>query len=65
MFCFFFFFFLLSVSSISSHSSFLLLLKNAIQATHIVEELVSDSHRQMKEEEGRRIVAFEAFTLAE
>ena len=31
-------FFLLSVSSISSYSSFLLLLKKAIQATHIAEE---------------------------
>ena len=36
----------------------------AIQATHIAEELVSDSHKQMKEEEGRHIVAVEEFTLA-
>ena len=36
----------------------------AIQATHIAEELVSDSHKQMKEVEGRRIAAVEAFTLA-
>ena len=36
----------------------------AIQATHIAEELVNDSHKQMKEEEGRHIVAVEEFTLA-
>ena len=35
----------------------------AIQATHIAEELVNDSHKQMKEE-GRHIVAIEEFTLA-
>ena len=33
---------------------------------HMAEELVSTSHKQMKEEEeGWRIVAVEAFTLAE
>ena len=37
----------------------------AIQATHIAEELVSDSHKQMKEEEGRHIATVEEFTLAE
>ena len=37
----------------------------AIQATHIAEELVNDSHKQMKEEEGWHIAAVEEFTLAE
>ena len=32
---------------------------------HMAEELVNTSHKQMKEEERRRIVAVEAFTLAE
>ena len=36
----------------------------AIQATHMVEELMNNSHKQMKEEEGRCITAVEAFTLA-
>ena len=37
-----------------------------IQAVHMAEELVSTSHKQMKEEEeGWRIAAVEAFTLAE
>ena len=31
----------------------------------MAEELVNNSHRQMKEEEGRRITVVEAFTLAE
>ena len=31
----------------------------------MAEELVNNSHRQMKEEEGWRITALEAFTLAE
>ena len=31
----------------------------------MVEELVTKSHRQMKEEEGRRITIVEAFSLAE
>ena len=51
---FFFFFFL----------KFFLFTK-AIQAAYMAEELVNNSHRQMKEEEGRRITVVEAFTLAE
>ena len=31
---------------------------------HMAKELVSTSHKLMKEEEGRHIVAVEAFTLA-
>ena len=31
----------------------------------MAEELVNNSHRQMKEEEGRHITVVEAFTLAE
>ena len=31
----------------------------------MAEELVNNSHRQMKEEEGRRIAAMETFSLAE
>ena len=37
----------------------------AVQLVHMVEELVNKSHQQMKEEEGRRIAAVEAFSLAE
>ena len=58
------FFFLLSVSIISSYFSLLLFLKKTIQAMHIAEELVSNSHEQMKEEEGWRITAVKAFTTA-
>ena len=37
----------------------------AVQLVHMVKELVNKSHQQMKEEEGRRIAAVEAFSLAE
>ena len=37
----------------------------AIQATYRAEEMVNYSHRKMKEEEGRRIVAVNAFHVAE
>ena len=37
----------------------------AIQTTNIAEEWVDDAHKQMKDEEGRRITAVEAFTVAE
>ena len=35
----------------------------AIQAVYRVEEMVNNSHRQMKEEEGRCIVAVDAFNV--
>ena len=37
----------------------------AIQATFRTEEMVNYSHRKMKEEEGRRIAALDAFHVAE
>ena len=37
----------------------------AIQATFRAEEIVNSSHRKMKEEEGKRIVAIDAFHMAE
>jgi len=37
----------------------------AIQATFRVEELVDISHRQMKDEEDKGVVAVEAFKVAE
>ena len=53
---FFFFFFLFFL---------FFLFTKAIEATYMAEELVNNSHRQMKEEEGRHITVVEAFTLAE
>lgn len=44
---------------------FLFIFLKAIQVMHIAEELVSNSHKQMKEEEGWHIVVVKAFTLAE
>ncbi|XP_075656328.1 uncharacterized protein LOC142626388 [Castanea sativa] len=35
-----------------------------VQAAHRAEELVNSSHRQMKEEKGRRITAMDAFNVA-
>ena len=52
----FFFFFFLNYS---------LLPFQAIQATFRTEEMVNYSHRKMKEEEGRRIAALDAFHVAE
>ena len=37
----------------------------AIQATFKAEEMINYSHRQMKEEEGRRMAAVEAFHVVE
>ena len=56
LFFFFFFFFLFFL---------FFLFTKAIEATYMAEELVNNSHRQMKEEEGRRITVVEAFTLTE
>ena len=36
-----------------------------VQSAHMAEELVTKSHGQMKEEEGRRIAVLEAFSLVE
>ena len=36
-----------------------------VQSAHMAEELVTKSHGQMKEEEGRRITVLEAFSLVE
>ena len=44
--------------------SFFLFLK-AIQVAHMAEELVNNFNRQMKEEEGQRIVVMDAFSLVE
>ena len=44
--------------------SFFLFLK-AIQVSHMAEELVNNFNRQMKEEEGQRIVVMDAFSLVE
>ena len=57
LFFFFFFFFFFNF--------FFFLFTKAIEATYMAKELVNNSHRQMKEEEGRRITVVEAFTLAE
>ena len=40
-------------------------LLQAVQNTFREEELVDASHRQMKDEEGRRVVAVEAFKVVE
>ena len=40
-------------------------LSQAIQASFRVEEMTNYCHRQMKEEEGRRITAVEAFQVAD
>ena len=40
-------------------------LLQAVQNTFRAEELVDASHRQMKDEEGRRVVAVEAFKVVE
>lgn len=37
----------------------------AIQATYIAKELVNNSHKQLKENEGQRIAAIESFTLVD
>ena len=37
----------------------------AVQVTFRAEELVNFSHRQMKDEEGRRVIAVEAFNVVE
>ena len=62
-FSFFFFFFLKCFNYFISFPFFFFFTK-AIQATHMAEELVNNSHRQMKEEDGRCIATVEAFTLA-
>ena len=63
LFFFFSFFFLKCFNYFNSFPFFFFFTK-AIQATHMAEELVNNSHRQMKEEEGRCIATVEAFTLA-
>ena len=40
-------------------------LLQAVQNTFRAEELVDASHRQMKDEEGRRVVVVEAFKVVE
>ena len=73
---FFFLFFFLSVYAIFALREFILttlllfflfffFFFKAIQTTNIAEEWVDDAHKQMKDEEGRRITAVEAFTVAE
>ena len=37
----------------------------AVQSAHMAEELVTESHWQMKEKESRRITVVEAFSLIE
>ena len=36
----------------------------AVQATYRAEKMINHSHQQMKEEEGRHIVAMDAFHVA-
>ena len=60
---FFFLFFFFKVFQLFQLIPFFFFTK-AIQATHMAEELVNNSHRQMKEEDGRCIATVEAFTLA-
>ena len=59
-----FFFFYFFLKCFNYFNSFPFFFTKAIQATHMAEELVKNSHRQMKEEEGRCIATVEAFTLA-
>lgn len=60
-----FFFFLFSTLAIPTLEMFILTslfsFLKAIQTTHITEELVDDSYKQMKEEEGRRTTTIEAY----
>ncbi|KAL0016172.1 hypothetical protein SO802_003241 [Lithocarpus litseifolius] len=54
--------------SMKKHKAFLSLKREfalADQATHRAKKLVNSSHRQMKEEEGRRITAMDAFNVVE
>ena len=44
---------------------FLLFFFKVAQTAHKAEELLNSSHKQMKEEEGRRIAAMDAFNVAE
>ena len=59
---------MVSLSSYVFFFSFLLTAKfplQAIPATFTAKELVDISHRQMKDEEGRRVATVEAFKVAE
>ena len=66
MFLFLFIFIFLCVPIISFYNfhSFIFFLK-AFQVAHMAEELVNNSYKQMKEEEGQRIAVMDAFLLVE
>ncbi|XP_075634193.1 uncharacterized protein LOC142606742 [Castanea sativa] len=54
--------------TMKKHKMFLTLKRDlamAVQAVHMAKELVNNSHRQIKEEEGRRIAAVDSFALGE
>ena len=67
MFLFLFIFIFLCVPIISFYNfhSFIFFFLKDIQVAHMVEELVNNFYRQMKEEEGQRIVVMDAFSLVE